>query len=109
MAHLIYPRGRKDCGIKTERYGPSKIGPYGAKAKVMPAYVQFCLITGFRLLILMRLSVFISITQYRETKIVEMILEAMLRLPQGAQAFLLGNQDILVKSTRPLGARIPYF
>jgi len=98
FAHLIYPRGRKDCGIKTEDMGlqnwPMEQG------KVMPAYVQF-FSTHYGLSIAHPDAVK-RICNIDNTvpgdKIVEMILEAMLRLPQGAQGVsIYCNQDILVK------------
>jgi hypothetical protein len=98
FAHLIYPRGRKDCGIKTEDMGLQN-WPM-EKGKVMPAYVQF-FSTHYGLSIAHPDAVK-RICNIDNTvpgdKIVEMILEAMLRLPQGAQGVsIYCNQDILVK------------
>lgn len=98
FAHLIYPKGRSDCGIKTEDMGVQN-WPMG-EGRVMPAYVQF-FSTHYGLSIahpnaVKRICNIASGTT--GDKIVELILEAMIRLPPGAPTIAIyANQDALVK------------
>lgn len=98
FTHLIYPKGRSDCGIKTEDMGVQN-WPMG-EGRVMPAYVQF-FSTHYGLSVAHPDAVkrICNIDQNTAgDKIVELILEAMIRLPQGAQSIAVySNQDTLVK------------
>lgn len=98
FAHLIYPKGRSDCGIKTEDMGVQN-WPMD-KGRVMPAYVQF-FSTHYGLSVAHPDAVkrICNIaTNTAGDKIVELILEAMIRLPQGAPTVAIyANQDALVK------------
>ena len=98
FAHLIYPKGRSDCGIKTEDMGVQN-WPMD-KGRVMPAYVQF-FSTHYGLSIAhpdaVKRICNIAVNTTGD-KIVELILEAMIRLPQGAPTVAIyANQDALVK------------
>lgn len=98
FAHLIYPKGRKDCGIKTEDMGVQNWNMEGGA--VMPAYVQF-FSSHYGLAVghpdaVKRICNIAPNTS--GDKIVELVLEAMMRLPQGAQSVAIYcNQDALVK------------
>lgn len=98
FAHLIYPKGRSNCGIKTEDMGVQN-WPMG-EGRVMPAYVQF-FSTHYGLSVthpdaVKRICNIAATTT--GDKIVELILEAMIRLPQGAPTVAIyANQDALVK------------
>ena len=98
FTHLIYPKGRSDCGIKTEDMALQN-WPMG-EGRVMPAYVQF-FSTHYGLSVAHPDSVK-RICNIDNTvsgdKIVELILEAMIRLPAGSQSIAIYcNQDALVK------------
>ncbi len=98
FTHLIYPKGRSDCGIKTEDLGFQNWNV--GDGKVMPAYVQF-FSSHYGLSVANPKSVK-RICNIDNTvpgdKIIELILEAMIRLPQGAQnVSIYCNQDMLVK------------
>lgn len=98
FAHLIYPKGRSDCGIKTEDMGVQN-WPMD-KGRVMPAYVQF-FSTHYGLSVAhpdaVKRICNIAVNTTGD-KIVELILEAMIRLPQGAPTIAIyANQDALVK------------
>lgn len=98
FTHLIYPKGRSDCGIKTEDMGLQNWSM--GEGRVMPAYVQF-FSTHYGLSVahpdaVKRICNISSTTN--GDKIVELILEAMLRLPAGAGSIAIySNQDSLVK------------
>lgn len=98
FAHLIYPKGRSDCGIKTEDMGVQN-WPMG-EGRVMPAYVQF-FSTHYGLSVAHPNAVKRICNIAANTagdKIVELILEAMIRLPPGAPTVAIyANQDALVK------------
>ena len=98
FAHLIYPKGRSDCGIKTEDMGVQNWTM--GEGRVMPAYVQF-FSTHYGLSVAHPDAVkrICNIDQATSgDKIVDLILEAMIRLPAGAQSIAIySNQDALVK------------
>lgn len=98
FTHLIYPKGRSDCGIKTDDMGVQNWPLEGGR--VMPAYVQF-FSTHYGLSVAHPDAVkrICNIDQTTSgDKIVELILEAMIRLPAGAQTIAIySNQDALVK------------
>ena len=86
FAHLIYPKGRSDCGIKTEDMGVQNWTM--GEGRVMPAYVQF-FSTHYGLSVAHPDAVkrICNIDQATSgDKIVDLILEAMIRLPAGAQS-----------------------
>lgn len=98
FTHLIYPKGRKDCGIKTEDMGLQN-WPMG-DGKVMPAYVQF--FSSHYGISVAHPDAVKRICNIDGTtpgdKIVELVLEAMMRLPAGAGTIAIySNQDALVK------------
>ncbi len=98
FSHLIYPKGRSDCGIKTEDRGIQdwKL-PDGS---TMPAYVQF-FSTHYGLSVAHPNAVKRICNIAPDTHadaLVEMIIEAMTRLPQGAPTIAVYcNEDALVK------------
>ena len=98
FAHLIYPKGRSNCGIKTEDMGVQNWTM--GEGRVMPAYVQF-FSTHYGLSVAHPDAVkrICNIDQATSgDKIVDLILEAMIRLPAGAQSIAIySNQDALVK------------
>ena len=98
FAHLIYPKGRSDCGVKTEDMGVQNWPMEGGR--VMPAYVQF-FSTHYGLSVAHPDAVKRICNIDMSTagdKIIELILEAMIRLPQGAPTVAIySNQDVLVK------------
>lgn len=98
FTHLIYPKGRSDCGIKTEDRGIQDWPMEGGR--VMPAYVQF-FSTHYGLSVAhpdaVKRICNIDASTAGDT-IVDLILESLIRLPQGAQTVsIYCNADVLVK------------
>lgn len=97
-AHLIYPKGRSDCGIHREDRGKQD-WPM-PNSKVMPAYVDFFSVHyGLAIEHPNAVKRICNITSATTADtIIDKICEAMYKLPPGATNItILANSDMLVK------------